>query len=205
MRGAISFNGDIKQNSDLDFTAHSKTLDGTIDAHLHNDDFKAELKNLQTLKMLKMLYYPEIFKSSLNGKVNYNLALQKGTLKSLLSNGTFTKNQMADLTKQYAKFDLYKEHFNTTLNSDINKELITTSLSMKSNKASITDDKLLLNTKTNQIKANLKLIANKNPITVKLSGNVTKPKVKVDAKDLIKKEANKVIQKELGKFFNKLF
>lgn len=205
MRGAIAFNGDVKQGKELDFTAHSKTLDGTIDAKLHNDDFHAELQNLQTLKMLKMLYYPEVFQSSLNGKLDYNIALKKGTLKSHLSNGQFTKNQVADLTKQYAKFNLYKERFNTTLNSDINQDLITTNLSMKSNKASITDEKLLLNTKTNQIKADLKLIANKHPITVKLSGDVTKPKVKVDAGDLIKQEANKAIKKELGKFFNKLF
>jgi translation initiation factor IF-1 len=205
MRGAIVFNGDVKKDENLDFTAHSSTLDGTIDAHLHNDDFKAELKNLQTLKMLHMLYYPEIFKSSLNGKVNYNLATQKGTLKSLLSNGRFTKNQMADLTKQYAKFDLYKERFNTTLNSDINKELITTNLSMQSNKASITDEKLLINTKTNRIKANLKLIANKHPITIKLSGDVSKPKVKIDAQDLVKQEATKAVKKELGSFFKKFF
>jgi translation initiation factor IF-1 len=205
MRGAIVFNGDVKKDENIDFTAHSKTLEGTIDAHLHNDDFKAELKNLQTLKMLHMLYYPEIFKSSLNGKVDYNLAKQQGTLKSLLSNGRFTKNQVADLTKQYAKFDLYKEHFNTTLNSDINKEIITTNLSMQSNKASITDEKLLLNTKTNQIKANLKLIANKHPLTIKLSGNVSKPKVKIDAKDLVQQEAKKAVKKELGSFFKKFF
>ncbi|MEA1918558.1 MAG: hypothetical protein U9N52_01855 [Campylobacterota bacterium] len=205
MIGDIAFNGEFKKDKDLDFTAHSKTLDGTIDAHLHNDDFTAELKNLQTLKALHMVLYPEIFKSSLNGTLKYNLALKKGSLDSKLSNGQFTQNEMGDLLKQYAQYDLYAERFETTLKSDITSKRIISNVMMKGGTVSISDKKMLLAVKSKQIKSDLNVVINNNPVTIKLRGNVKKPDVKIDANELIQREAGKAIEKELGNLLKGLF
>jgi len=205
MQGAIAFNGEIKKAEALDFTAHSSTLDGTIDAHLHNDDFKAQLKNLETLKILHMITYPEIFQSSLNGTLLYNLALKKGTMDSNLSDGKFTKNQMGDLLKQYAKYDLYQERFQSTIKSDITPLRIKSNLMMKGGTVRISDPKMIIAPKSKQIKSNLKIIVNNNPVTIKLRGNVQKPDVKIDANELIKREAGKAVEKELGNLLKGLF
>ncbi len=203
MRGGITANGEIKKAKDLDFTAHSNIAGGKLDAKLHNDDFHADLTSVQTLDILHMLIYPEIFKSHLNAKVDYNLVHKKGKLDGHLVDGKFTKNQVFALIKQYAKIDMCAEVFKGDVGADINKENILASLDLKSNTSSIKTKNTHLNTKTKKIKSKIDIEANHNPITVKLSGDVNSPKVEVDATALMKKEAKKAISKELKKQLGK--
>ena len=122
-----------------------------------------------------------------------------------LSNGQFAQNIMIDLIKQYGRIDLYKERFKSTLQSKINKELTYTNLDMRSNKASISGKNIRLNSKTQQINANLDVVVNNNPVGVEIKGNVNKPDVKVDVSKLIRKEAGKAIEKEVQKQLDNLF
>ena len=205
LRGGISVNGEFKKAKDLDLTIHSKIAGGKIDATLHNDDFHTDLKSIQTLDALHILMYPEIFKSTLVGTLDYNLAKEKGVMKADLVDGKFTKNQMLTLIKQYAHTDLYKERFKGNVKADIKKENIVASLDLKSNKSSIKTKNTKLNSKTKKINSKIDINANGNPIVITLTGNATSPKVKIDAEKLIKKEAEKAVKKELNNFFKKLF
>ena len=54
-----------------------------------------------------------------------------------------------------------------------------------------------------RIDAKLDVVANNNPIGVRLRGDVNAPKVDVDASKLLKKEAEKFIEKEAGKALEK--
>ncbi|WP_345977919.1 hypothetical protein [Sulfurimonas sp. HSL3-7] len=200
LKGAVTATGELSKAKDLDFSAHSKLFGGRIDAKLHNDDFHADMTKLNTLGVLKMLIYPEIFDSNLDGKLDYNLAKKSGTFHAKTRNGHFTKNQMLDLVKQYGKKDLYKENFVSTFNSRIREEHIYTDLDMRSNKSSITGKNVYLNSKTKQIKAKLDINANNNPLKVELKGSAERPKVTIDASKLIEKE----LKKEAGKKINKL-
>ena len=203
MRGGIPANGEIKKAKDLDFTAHSKIAGGKLDAKLHNDDFHADVTSVQTLDVLHMLIYPEIFKSHLNAKVDYNLATSKGKMDGHLVDGKFTKNQVFNLIKQYAKIDMCAEVFKGDVNADINKEKIFASLDLKSNTSSIKTKNTYINSKAKKIKSKIDIVANHNPITVKLNGDINSPKVEVDATALMKKEAKKAVEKELKKQLGK--
>ena len=205
LRGGMSVNGEFKKAKDLDLTIHSKVAGGNIDAKLHNDDFHADLKSIQTLDALHILMYPEVFKSSLVGTLDYNLVKEKGVMKADLVDGEFTKNQMLTLIKQYAHTDLYKERFKGNVKADINKENIVASLDLKSNKSSIKTKNTKLNSKTKKINSKIDINANGNPVVIILSGNATSPKVRIDAEKLIKKEAEKAVKKELNKFLKGLF
>jgi len=213
LKGSLIANGTLKKAKDLDLTLVSKLAGGTLNAKLHNDDFVANLKSLQTLDILDMLIYPKIFKSSIDGKLVYNLANAKGDFKGLLSNGTFTRNQVLDLTKQYAHIDLYKQLFKGDVNANINKEKIIASLDLKSNTSSIQTKNTKIDSKANTIDSKISINANGNPLSVKLTGNLNKPKVRVDAKQIIKKAATKAVKKEIqkrigkdvGSFFKGLF
>ena len=206
MRGAITFTGELQKDSrDLYLRAFSKAFDGTIDAKLEKGILKAKLTKLQTLRLLYTLYYPEIFASSLNGDLRYVLKTQKGLLDANLSNGKFTKNQMADLLKRYAKYDLYKDMFEAKLGSKLTPTRIDTALDMRGGAITIKDDDMILYPKTKRIKSELHVIANRHPVTFKLSGNIDKPNIEVDASELIKKEASKAIEKEIGKLLKGLF
>jgi len=203
LKGNFIGTGEIKKAKDLDLTLHSDIAGGKVDAKLHNDDFHADINKLRTLEILDMLIYPKIFKSDIDAELNYNLVAQKGNLKGFLSNGTFTRNQVLDLTKQYAHIDLYKQLFKGDVSANINKENILASLELKSNTSSITTKDTYLNSKTKRIKSVIDINANGNPLVVKLSGNVEKPKVQVDASKILKKEATKAVTKELKKHLGK--
>jgi len=199
LKGGISANGELKKGKDLDLTVHSKVAGGKIDAKLHNDDFYADILAVQTMDVLKMLIYPEIFKSSLNAKVDYNLATQKGIFDGHLVDGKFAKNQMFGLLKQYGKVDLYKETFKGDVDAKLNKEKIVASLDLKSRTASIVSKNTKLNSKTKAINSKIEIVANKHPFNVKITGTTDKPKVELDAKELMKSQAKSAILKELGK------
>ncbi len=205
LKGGIVATGSVKKAKDLDFTMHSNVAGGALDAKLHNDDFHATLASLNTLKILDMLIYPKIFDASIDGVLDYNLVKQSGVFDGKLSQGFFTRNQVLDLTKQYARIDLYKQKFKGDVSAKIQKEHILASLDLRSNTSSIITKNTKLNSKTQQIDSKIAITANGNPINVGLKGKVSHPKVSIDANKLIKKEAIKAVSKQLGKLFNKLF
>ena len=104
---------------------------------------------------------------------------------------------------------MYVERFKGDVKADINKENIVASLDLKSNTSSIITKNTHLNSKTKKIKSKIDIVANHNPISVKLSGDINSPKVEVDATKLMKREAQKAIEKEvkkkLGKDIGSLF
>lgn len=197
MLGGLKINGELKKAKDLDFTAFTKVAGGNIDAKLHNDDFTATLKSIQTLELLHKLIYPEIFSASLNAKIDYNLAMKKGKVDGYLADGKFTRNQVFDLAKQYAKIDMYKEIFKGDINADINKENIVASLDLVSRTSSIITKNTKLNSKTNKINSKIDINANGNLIIVELSGKTTAPKVKIEAGELLKAKAKEAITKKI--------
>ena len=202
LKGSLVANGEVKKGKDLDFTAHSNIAGGKLDAKLHNDDFHADLNSLQTLDILDILIYPKVFKASIDADLDYNLAHSKGKFSGFLSHGTFTKNKALDLVKKYAHTDLYKEKFKGDVNADINKEKIVAAFDLRSNTSSIKSKNTKLNTLTQKINSKIEIVANKNPLTITLKGNVKSPKVGIDASKLIEKEATKALQKEAKKYMD---
>jgi len=203
LKGSISVHGELKKDKDLDFSAYSDIAGGKLVANLHNDDFKANLKSMQTLELLDMLIYPKIFKSSIDGDVTYNLAEKKGLFKGELKDGKFTQNEVLDLAKRYANTDLYIETFLGNVDAVIRQENIVASLMLNSNKSHIKTKDTKLNTKTKNIDSKIEINANGNPLTVTLKGDVNAPKVGVDASKIIEKEAKQAIEKEVNKFLQK--
>ncbi|MBC8238181.1 MAG: hypothetical protein H8E76_08110 [Helicobacteraceae bacterium] len=197
LKGAITLNGEIKKDKDLDLKVHSKVADGTLDAKMFNDDLHVDLKSIQTLKALEMLIYPVVFASSLNGVLDYNTKEKKGKFKGDLVDGKFTPNAMLSLVKQYGKVDLYKESFKGDVSADVNKEKLLASLSLASNSSSIKTKEAKLDSKAKTVDATIEITANKHPISVSLKGNTSNPAVSVDAGDILKNEVQKAVGEKL--------
>jgi hypothetical protein len=157
------------------------------------------------MKLLNMLIYPELVDATLNAKIDYNLALSKGVLKTQVANAIFAKNQTFDLIKQYLKFDMYRENFNGDINANIEKENILATVDLRSKEASIVTKSTKLNTLTNQLDTDITLSAKKNVISGTLNGDVDSPKVTIDLEKLMKSEAGKKIEEKVDKELNKLF
>ena len=205
LKGSLDVSGKIKKDDDLDIVANSEKFGGKINLHLHNDDLQLDASHLQTSEISQMLSYQKVFISEINTKATYKLLSKSGKFNTQITEGHFGQNQVIDLVKQYAKTDLYTERFAGDLDGVIAKDIINATLHLHSNNATIDTKKLLLNTQTNSVNSIVRVEANKNPLTFTINGDMQKPRVGIDATELIKKEAGKAVQKELGKFLKGLF
>jgi len=213
IKGGINIDGELKQSKNFDLTMHSNVVGGVVNAKLHNKDLVVNMNSLETLDILNKLYYPKMFRSSMNGVLNYNLEQQKGKLKANLVDGKFTQNQMLTLLKQFARQDMYAETFKGDLSASINREQILASLFLKSNQSSMKTTDTKINSKTNQMDSLLNVSLNGTPITVFIKGKTSSPDVSVDMKKLLgsqlenqlKSDTGKAITKEVNKFFKGFF
>lgn len=203
MQGGIAMHGKVEKAEKLLFTMQSDTLGGTIDAKLNDKDFRADLKGLNTLKLLHMLIYPEVFDAAMDGTLKYNLESKKGTLDSSLTEGKFTQNEMFDLLRQYSTVDLYRERFKGTLQSRIDDKIIDSDLDLRSNVSSIQTKNAHLDSEKKQIDADVHVNANNNPFNLKIRGDLDKPSITIDAKKLIEREAGKQLNRLLNDYLNK--
>ena len=205
MKGGLNVNGELSKTKDLDLTIHTKVAGGNIDAKLHNDDFHADLKAVNTKGLLHMLIYPEIFQASLDAKLDYNLANSKGVFNGHIVDGNFVNNNTFNLIKQYTKFDMYRESFSGDIGANIHKENILASLDLRSKQASVKTTNAKINSKTKTIDSDITIQAKKNTITANINGDINSPKVKIDLDKLMKSETGKAIEKGINKLFKKFF
>ncbi len=198
MRGTLAIDGEIKKDKDFLLTAHSDTLGGKITAKLLNDKLQAHLKNIEVVQLTHMLYYPEVFDSSMNADLEYNIATKKGELAARAYDGHILPNQLSFLLQQMANFDITKEIYKVTeLNSSIEDKQILSNLDMKSRFTHISSHKALVDLAKKYIDAKLRIDIKHRPLYVKLQGALDAPKISIDAQSLFKERAKKELQKRL--------
>lgn len=202
--GKFEANGDFALSENLKATFHTKSLGGNVDAELNGDNFNAKIKEVDLDSVLSMAQIQKVFSSKVNGDLVYNTASEKGTLKARLDNGRFLKNQLTDALKQYAKFDATGLVFNNiSLNSDINKMVLNSALNMQSGDFSLSGQNIITDLEKSTINAKLKTTLKKDTLGIKLSGNLTSPKVELDLGELLKSRLGNEVQKSVGKEIEK--
>ncbi|NQY22269.1 MAG: hypothetical protein HRT40_13380, partial [Campylobacteraceae bacterium] len=187
MRGSLEVNGTFVKDENLLVLGKSNLLDGTLNYKLLNSDFTAKIKNLNVLKALHMMYFPEVLKSSANMDVEYNLENQVGTASGLLTDGKFVKNKFSSMLNNLARFDITKEVYEKiTLDSKINKNIINSTMHFRSNLTKLDMTKSVLDTEkmtTNSyIKVNIKGIK----FDTSIKGPVADPKIKLHGGSYLK-------------------
>lgn len=207
MRGKVGIAGDIKKDKDLLVNGYSELLDGKLKFKLLNNDFSANIDNIEILKVLHMLYYPEIFTSKTKLKLDYNIAKENGDLTGSLVNGQFKKSEYSSIINSFTRFDLTKEVYeNVDLKSNINKNIIKSTINMKSKLTQIEVNPSTIDTKNSIIDALVKTDIKGIKFDTKISGDLAKPTIKVDTKKLmqsgttqkVKEKIEDTIQKKLG-------
>ncbi len=170
------------------------SLGGNIDAVLDGNKLTASLKDVNTLKLFKIVQLPEVFSSDMNGDLNYDTLTEKGTLKAVLSNGKLMPNQVTDLTAKYLKTDITKESYeNAGLNAVIDKNIITTDIGLKSANTTIAAQGASIDTDKGTINADVKFQIKDKYIYLKARNSLSSPTISIDANELIKAEASKAI------------
>jgi len=206
MRGKVNISGNIKNKAkSLLLTGASNILGGSLDFTLKNDDLNAKVKNIEIKQLTHMMYYPKVFDSKGNLDLNYNLLYKKGKLLSTLNNGHFLANDFSSLLNQFAKFDITREVYDTTvIKSNINDKVLTSTVNMKSRKTQIDVTESTLNLAKSTIDAKINAKINTTSFAMKVRGNTKNPKISLDTKGLLKNQINKQLDKRKDKIKEKL-
>jgi len=200
MKGKMSINGDIVFDKTVLATFHSKKFGGNIDGKLNDNKLSIKTKNINSLELLDTMYYPKIFKSTIDANLDYNLLTKKGLSKVNMVNGKFLTNEAMTTLKNLTNYDLTLELYKkSSLVTKIDDTMLYSTLEMKSDKSTITSKKLNLNTAKSTIDADIKIKYRKYDLGVKLAGAISSPRVKVDVGDLLKNKAKDALNKKLGK------
>ena len=207
MRGAITIDGNFIKDENILVDGKSKLLKGTLNYKLLNDDFTASIKNIDLLKGLYMMYYPEVFNSSANIDVVYNLKDQKGLMTAILKDGQLVKSDYSSQINALTRFDLTKEVYEeTTLESKINKNIINSIMHLKSKHTTLDMTQSVLDTLKNTTDSTIKVNIKGLKFDTIIKGNLNDPsiKIKLDAKAALKSKIDEKKKVYKEKLENKL-
>lgn len=199
LQGKMSIDGELKVAKTLYLSGKTNSFDGIIDFKLQDKKLTSTIKDVSVQKLMYTLAYPQIFRASLVGKFDYNLATQQGLLHSQLNKAQLLPNQLTDLVKQIRGIDLTKERYTETyFNAKLNKALIGFDFNAKSKTVQLAIPKGKINKTTNTINANYKLRIENKDIAGKIKGDISKPKVTIDGSQFIKDRILDRVKDKIG-------
>lgn len=206
LRGEAKILGKIyKSESDLFVDGKSNILGGDFNFNLQNSELKAKLINASIKELSYMLTQPEFFNSKADFTLDYDLLSKKGNLTGSLLNGHFLPNEFSKIINQLAKFDLTKEIYESVqINSNIEDKQLISNLIMKSKNTQIDIKDSFLDFEKNIIDAKLDTQIKSSNFSIKLQGEMNKPKISLDIKDLLKQEIDKKLEKNKDKINDKI-
>lgn len=206
LRGKLDIKGELeKKDMFLFATGKSSVLGGKLDFTLKNDDLTASLNDVSVKELSYMMYKPEFFNSRGDFSLNYNTITKQGNLVGKFFNGSFLPNDLSLLINHLAKFDLTKEIYETVnLNSEINDNLLTSNFLMKSENTQIESKDAITDFDKNFIDAKLNTQIKNRSFNLSLIGEMNKPKISLDAKDLLQNEIDRKLEKNRDKIEEKL-
>ncbi|MDD3008102.1 MAG: hypothetical protein PHQ70_04425 [Arcobacter sp.] len=193
LRGELDLKGEVKSlDKNLFLTGNSNIVGGILNFNLKNDIFDMKLDNANMKDLLYKMNKPEIFDSKANFDLQYDLIIKKGKLNANLLNGHFLPNDYSNIISQLAKFDLTKEIYETVkIESNINEKQFVSNLNMQSKNTQIQADDAFLDFDKNLIDAKLNTKIKDNNFVITLKGDMKKPNICLDTKELLKNEVEK--------------
>lgn len=206
LRGEAKVLGKIHKNeSELFVDGKSDILGGDFNFNLQNSELKAKLINASIKDLSYMLIQPEFFNSKADFNLDYDLLSKKGNLVGTLLNGHFLPSEFSKIINQLAKFDLTKELYESVqINSNIDDKQLISNLIMKSKNTQINIKDSFLDFEKNIIDTKLDTQIKNSNFSIKLEGEMNKPKISLDVKDLLKQEIDKKLEKNRDKINEKL-
>ncbi|MDE6978375.1 MAG: hypothetical protein K2O85_02260 [Helicobacter sp.] len=210
LQGKIDSHGDVSFDSaGLIATFVSNTLGGNINATLNNNLFKANLSQLRSEEVLRMLTYQPFFLSEVNGALEYELISKQGILDAKLNNGRLAESTLTKIVLPLLKVDLTREAYEeASLKTRINDKILNNDINFVSHNTSIVAKELKLDTAAQKIDGVLTLSIKEKPTNITISGNLNSPKISIDAVnraiDKAKEKAGEKIEQAIDKGLQKL-
>lgn len=198
LSGQIKIRGEIKKDTILRIKGITNSLGGEVNFNLRDDDFRANLKSVSVIRVMKMLNYPESFKGKLFGDINYHLKNKKGNINTQLKQAQLLPNEMTNIIKNLRGVDLTKERYNQSLLvAKIDNKNLYFDFHAKSKTTKISLNNAKLNQEKNTIHAQYTLVIESKDISGEIKGDIYNPKITIDSSKFVQKEIENKM-KEFG-------
>jgi len=193
--GSMLLKGEVKQeDKEVIITGTTEDLEGELNFQLQNDHFTMQMDGLSVEKMMTMLRYPSVFKASLNGEAEYNLAAKKGLLISTLVDAQLLPNDFISMVKEFNGLDLSKEKFKeSNLTATIEKERIEFDFLAENSKTLIKVSPAFI--ENEKIDAHYMVEVEDKDVGGKIKGDISNPNISIDSSKFIQREVNRAIDK----------
>ncbi|MBD3766751.1 MAG: hypothetical protein IE928_02220 [Gammaproteobacteria bacterium] len=203
LHGTLTATGDAQLNlktKALTATVNSDTLGGRINAKLANQQLTATLQDLSAVELSRLLGMKPVFKSRLEGQINYHIAQQQGTFSALLSDGQILPNDVSALLNQAARFDVTREVYKTvTTQGHIQQKVITADLDMQSQLTHINSQGARIDLSQQQLDMLINVAIQGLKLPVHLKGDLTSPSVSADFASLLQQNFKQNLQQNAEK------
>jgi hypothetical protein len=202
MRGDITVVGDVTFDKTLLATFRSKKFGGDIDGVFDDTKLTVDMKNIATMQLLHMLYYPEIFESKLKLDLDYDIKSKQGVAKLDMGNGQFKNTDTLKMISRILNRDISLEVYKiANITSNIDDTRINSDLYFESDNIKLQSKKFFIETQKQDLDSKFDLSYKKMTIGIEAKGKITDPKMKVNfnkvAKQKVKDEIQKAIEKNL--------
>lgn len=208
LQGDITMTGTADYTFDkqlLNLTANSNTLGGKVEATVKNKQLHARWQDLAATELSRLLKMSPIFKSRIDGTLDYALAEQQGKFSAELTDGQILPNDMSLLLNQAAKFDITREVYKTvTTQGTINQGVIIADLSMHSNLTQLTSQGARIDLNQQQVDMRLNSEIQGLTLPLDIHGPLTHPTIGTDMGTLLQHKAEQSAQDALRQEQNKL-
>ncbi len=186
LRGDIKATGDIKFDKFLTLNFYAKKFEGVINGTFIKDKLHLAMSDINSIGLLNMLYYPEVFKSSVDLILDYDIFLKSGKSNIKMTNGKFFDNELSKIIKTLMKKDLTTEVYKVvTIKTNIDDKTLDSILYMKSKNSEIKSNKIHMNLDKEYMKALLNIKYYKYDLDLELEGKLSHPQIKINLGGLL--------------------
>jgi hypothetical protein len=206
LKGDLKATGKFKFKDILTASLHINKFKGTIDATLTNKEINVKIKDINSLAILDMLYYPKIFNSKIDLNLDYNIVSKQGKSVLNMDHGKFMVSQFSQMVKKYIKKDLIQEIYDIAqIKTNINNMKLNSTLLMKSKHSKITSKDIAVDLLENSIKSKINLKFFMLDVDIMLSDKLNNPKVKYNLGSVMKSTLKNKAKDKLDSYIKRLF
>ncbi|MDX1808921.1 MAG: hypothetical protein R3331_05235 [Sulfurospirillaceae bacterium] len=201
LRGQLDVDGNFTGvDNNVDITGSSKFLDSNSSFTYKDGSLDVKVKNLSALRLSHAAFLPEIFDSSIDSNISYDIASKSGRFNAFAKDGRFKKGESSDLILLLSGFDLTKQVFaNTDLNGTVKNDDVNFTLNMDSNDSYLKIPKGYINLNNKDINSTFTLKIKDKDLSGDITGDIHKPKVNVQSSHYIQDKIEKAIEKNAPK------
>ena len=196
LSGQMKIRGEIRKDRILQIKGITNNLGGEVIFNLRDDNVRVNLKSVSTIRLMRMLNYPQTFKGKLFGNINYNLKDKKGEINTELKQAQLLPNNITNIIQNLRGVDLTKERYNhSVFVAKINHPNIDFDFYAKSKTSNISLHHAHLDQDAGLIDAKYSLVIEEKDISGTLKGGIHDPKITIDSSKFLEQEIDDTLKK----------